>query len=133
MDPATTRIALKIQLEDVDANLKTLPKASSDAIASGERAAFCALREELSSGTAWDKSCHCGISMAKGSLYEAYRLRANRWNKGATAISCIDRKLYGSLHEACRERMEQRWDETMVQAATRCTARKLPGSCRSSG
>jgi hypothetical protein len=32
----------------------------------------------LSSGMAWDKSCHCGISVVKGSLYEVCRLGANR-------------------------------------------------------
>jgi hypothetical protein len=38
---------LKLQLDDVDAILKTLPKASNDATLSGERAAFKLLREEL--------------------------------------------------------------------------------------
>jgi hypothetical protein len=56
----------------------------------------------LSSGIAWDESCHFGISIARGSLYEACRPRANRW--------------------------KQRWDETMGQTAIRCTDRKLPGS-----
>jgi hypothetical protein len=45
-------------------------------------------------------------------------------SKVQTAISCTDRKLYDSL----RERMEQRWDETMGQTAISCTDRKLPGS-----
>jgi hypothetical protein len=57
----------------------------------------------LSSGIAWDESCQCGISIAKGSLYKVCQLG----DKG----------------------MEQRWDETMGQAAIRCTDRKLPGSC----
>ncbi|KAI8940504.1 hypothetical protein NX059_004181 [Plenodomus lindquistii] len=47
MDPATARVALKLQLEDVDAILKTLSNTSTDAIAESERAAFTALRQEL--------------------------------------------------------------------------------------
>jgi hypothetical protein len=42
----------------------------------------------VSSGTAWDESCPCGISIAKGSLYKVCQLGAKR--------------------------MEQRWDETKV-------------------
>ena len=40
MDPATARLALKIQLDDIDAILKTLPPSS-------EAAAFMSLRGEL--------------------------------------------------------------------------------------
>jgi hypothetical protein len=58
----------------------------------------------LSSGMAWDKSCHCGISVVKGSLYEACRLRADGCNKDGM--------------------------RTMGQAAVSCTDRKPPGSCR---
>jgi hypothetical protein len=47
MDPATARIALKLQLDDVDAILKTLPPSSDDAAAMGEVAAFRSLRNEL--------------------------------------------------------------------------------------
>jgi hypothetical protein len=47
MDPATARVVLKLQLDDVDAILQTLPKASADVTVNGERAAFKMLREEL--------------------------------------------------------------------------------------
>jgi hypothetical protein len=47
MDPATARLALKLQLDDVDAILKTLPAASSTATTMSEAAAFRSLREEL--------------------------------------------------------------------------------------
>jgi hypothetical protein len=47
MDPATARVALKLQLDDVDAILKTLPQVSHDFIVNSERVAFAALRGEL--------------------------------------------------------------------------------------
>lgn len=47
MDPATARLALKLQLDDVDAILKTLSPSPDDATATGELAAFKALRSEL--------------------------------------------------------------------------------------
>jgi hypothetical protein len=42
MDPATARVALKLQLDDVDAILKTLPPSSTS-----EFVAFRSLRDEL--------------------------------------------------------------------------------------
>ncbi|KAF1842825.1 uncharacterized protein K460DRAFT_290154 [Cucurbitaria berberidis CBS 394.84] len=47
MDPATARLALKIQLDDVDTILKTLTPSSHDANTNDEKAAFEALRSEL--------------------------------------------------------------------------------------
>lgn len=46
MDPATARLALKLQLDDVDAVLNTLPE-GDDVTISSERAAFHILRDEL--------------------------------------------------------------------------------------
>jgi hypothetical protein len=67
------------------------------------------------------------MSMANGSLYEACRLKANRWDEGGATSNLLG---YGSLHEGFQERTEQRWDETMGQAAIRCPDRKPPGSRR---
>jgi hypothetical protein len=47
MDPPTARLALKLQLDDVDAILKTLDSSSDDAATAGEIAAFKSLRNEL--------------------------------------------------------------------------------------
>jgi hypothetical protein len=47
IDPATARMALKLQLDDVDAILKTLPTTSNDITATSEATAFRWLREEL--------------------------------------------------------------------------------------
>ncbi|KAH7061719.1 hypothetical protein BKA63DRAFT_588339 [Paraphoma chrysanthemicola] len=47
MDPPTARLALKLQLDDVDAILKSLPASSTDAKVVGEIAAFRSLRNEL--------------------------------------------------------------------------------------
>jgi hypothetical protein len=47
MDPATARLALKLQLDDVDAILKSLPPSSKDATVAGEATAFRSLRDEL--------------------------------------------------------------------------------------
>ena len=47
MDPATARLALKLQLDDVDAILKTLPTSSDDPTTTSEIAAFRSLWEEL--------------------------------------------------------------------------------------
>jgi hypothetical protein len=59
--------------------------------------------EILSSGIAWDKSCHCGISVAKGSLYEVCPLGANRMKQRCNSPSVVLFG-YGSLHKACRLR-----------------------------
>ncbi|KAI4680294.1 uncharacterized protein J4E84_007942 [Alternaria hordeiaustralica] len=47
MDPETTRIVLKLQLDDVHAILKALPNTSNDGAVNSERVAFAALRDEL--------------------------------------------------------------------------------------
>jgi hypothetical protein len=47
MDGATARVVLKLQLDDVDAILKTLPKTNNSGVINSERVAFAALREEL--------------------------------------------------------------------------------------
>ncbi|KAH7068557.1 hypothetical protein FB567DRAFT_565247 [Paraphoma chrysanthemicola] len=47
MDPPSARLALKLQLEDVDAILKSLPTSSTDAKVVSEIAAFRSLRNEL--------------------------------------------------------------------------------------
>jgi hypothetical protein len=47
MDPATARVALRLQLDDVDAIIKTLPSVSIDPRVIGELAAFRSLREDL--------------------------------------------------------------------------------------
>lgn len=47
MDPATARLALKMQLDDVDAILKAPPQGRSDDGAESERVAFEVLRGEL--------------------------------------------------------------------------------------
>jgi hypothetical protein len=47
MDPATARMALKLQLDDVEAILKRLPTTSNDIAATSEAAAFRSLREEV--------------------------------------------------------------------------------------
>ncbi|KAI4610302.1 hypothetical protein J4E80_008066 [Alternaria sp. BMP 0032] len=47
MDPETTRIVLKLQLDDVHAILKALPSTSNDGAVNSERVAFAALRDEL--------------------------------------------------------------------------------------
>ncbi|KAF2252813.1 hypothetical protein BU26DRAFT_210110 [Trematosphaeria pertusa] len=47
MNPATAKLALKLQLDDIDVVLKSLPTSSSDIRAKNEVAAFRALRNEL--------------------------------------------------------------------------------------
>jgi hypothetical protein len=47
MDPATARVALKLQLDDVDAIVKTISPTSKDPVVVGELAAFRSLREDL--------------------------------------------------------------------------------------
>jgi hypothetical protein len=47
MDPATARVVLKLQLDDVDAILKTLPPSGDNAAAMSEVVAFEALRNDL--------------------------------------------------------------------------------------
>lgn len=47
MDLATTRMALRLQLDDVDAILKTLLTTNKDITATSEATAFRWLREEL--------------------------------------------------------------------------------------
>ncbi|KAG9188181.1 hypothetical protein G6011_02104 [Alternaria panax] len=47
MDPATTRVVLKLQLDNVDAILKTLPKTDSNGAVNSERVAFAALHHEV--------------------------------------------------------------------------------------
>jgi hypothetical protein len=111
----------------------------------------------LSSGIAWDESCHCGISVARGNLYEVCRLEANRMKQRCNSLSVvlfgygslhkacrlrahrcnvganIDLLGYGSLHEACRLRADgcnKDGMKAMGQAAISCTGRKPPGSCR---
>jgi hypothetical protein len=46
-DPATTRLVLKLQLEDVNAILKSLPTSSTDPVVISEVAAFKCIRAEL--------------------------------------------------------------------------------------
>jgi hypothetical protein len=60
----------------------------------------------LSSGKAWDESCHCGISVAKGSLYEVCPLGANRMKQRCNSPSVVLLG-YGSLHKACRLRTQR--------------------------
>jgi hypothetical protein len=52
---------------------------------------------------AWDKSCHCGISVVKGSLYEVCPLGANRMKQRCNSPSVVLFG-YGNLHKACRLR-----------------------------
>jgi hypothetical protein len=47
IDLLTARVALKLQLDDVDAILKTLPRTSDDAATAGAITAFKSLRDEL--------------------------------------------------------------------------------------
>jgi hypothetical protein len=47
MDPATTQLVLKLQLDDVNAILKTLPALSTDPAVINEVAAFNCIRTEL--------------------------------------------------------------------------------------
>lgn len=47
MDPATARLSLKLQLDDVDTILKTLHPDSSSATTASEVVAFTLLRSEL--------------------------------------------------------------------------------------
>jgi hypothetical protein len=47
MDTATVRVVLKLQLDEVDAILKTLPMTSDSGVINGERVAFTAFRDEL--------------------------------------------------------------------------------------
>lgn len=47
MDSATAQVVLKLQLDDVDAILKTLPKTDKNGAVNSERVAFAALGDEL--------------------------------------------------------------------------------------
>ena len=47
MDPVTAKLALKLQLDDIDVVLKSLRTSSGDIRANDEAAAFRALRNEL--------------------------------------------------------------------------------------
>jgi hypothetical protein len=47
MDPTTTRLVLKLQLDDVNAILKTLPASSTDPVVINEVSAFKCIRAEI--------------------------------------------------------------------------------------
>ncbi|RYO67200.1 hypothetical protein AA0113_g4882 [Alternaria arborescens] len=75
MDSATAPVVLKLQLDDVDAILKTLPKTDKNGAVNSERVAFAALGDELL--RKWNnlrgQAFACNIGQEENSSREAYK------------------------------------------------------------
>jgi hypothetical protein len=79
----------------------------------------------LSSGIAWDESCHCGTSIAKSSLYEVCQLGAKglpskskqKETKGQAAISCTDRKQTDGMEQLGKQQSAAQTGSLLAPAA----------------